>query len=248
MRCSWLFLSTKIPHLDTADDTRILKCGLIPAIKRFNARDQFDELQRDVSKVLTPEYCNGLLARMISVIPFFDDVVNIFCTVLGELLPTRRDVDNYAPVFSALWFLQNDTIPDEFDASIFIQGYDFSKVGADTQTEEEKCINTIMQIIPHSWDKNIGSAMIEASMNKELLASIGIGFSKDFNQFYIESNNAMLRSLLKDTAYYDSYSADLLMVNGATKGVQRIGGRSCRCVIVPSESFVEVQEEKTCLF
>jgi len=237
MRCSWLFLSTKIPQLDTADDSRILKCSLVPASKRVDAKNHFASLQDSVKEIITSDFCNGLLARMLSVIPFFDEAVGTFSDALSPMLKTRRDVDNLAPIMAALWFLQNDSLPDIFDAGTSLIGYDFSHIGEDNQTEEEKCINTIMQIIPYSWDRNIGAAMMDAEASRDILANIGIAYSKRSDSFYIEARNATLRGLLKDTPYYDTYASDLASVDGAEKGIQKIGGRACRCIVVPARAF-----------
>jgi hypothetical protein len=227
--------------------------SLVPESQRKNNKQSFKYLVDTVSSTITEEYCESIRRRMIETIPFFCETVDTFTSAVHDRASDRRTADNLAPIFSALWFLQNDSIPDQFDAEMFLSGYSFNGINEPTETEEHKCLSTILQLIPREWNgETVANVIAEVKSEdrfspngngRKKLSSIGIGFNRDFDCVYFEFRNVIMADMLRNTPYYDSYAMELMHIDGAEKTKQRIGGRPCNCVSLPF-SAVDVEEEE----
>jgi hypothetical protein len=144
------------------------------------------------------------------------------------------------------WFLLNDNVPDPFEAEIFLSAFDFPCFD-NSDTEEEKCIDSVLSLIPKEWNTTmtIGEAINKMIHNlddtiKPILEQIGIGYSKKKNAIHFKTNNIVLSSILreKNSPFFATYIEELSRLKGSMRNEgHNYSGRVCKGVYVPIEAL-----------
>jgi hypothetical protein len=143
------------------------------------------------------------------------------------------------------WCLQNDFVPTDVDAEIFLSVFAFKKEDHSNK-EHRKCVDTILQVVPKELNGvSISEKIIECivttdnNASKNVLARYGIGISRDKDRIYFSPKHIMMKSCLKETQYYDTYSAELLRLEDAKIDRQRIIGKLSQVVSIPTSVILE---------
>jgi len=188
-RSQFLFISTTMPEIDRADVSRISVIGLVSSKKRVDPTGQFNKLKSLVAETMSEQYASSMRTRAIKMLPVIKETARILNDVINETVKSQRNADQYAPLLAGWWCMQNDNIPTDVEAQMFVMDMDIP-VYDHEDTEEQKCLDVILSLIPKEWDvkSTIGQALQKlsdftsvGSCEKKELEMIGIGFSKKRN-------------------------------------------------------------------
>ena len=243
VRSMFLFSSTKIPELDKADADRFTQISITARERRENAAGEFKALKNFVMENLSEHYLSSLRNTVISNIPVIREIISVFHDVIAQKGNGVRYADQLSPLFACSWFVLNKTVPDVFEADIFFTQYGMEERTEDRTSEEKKCAEVILQLVPPRQDLTVFELLCGAKFRtrqtyKSMLSRIGMSVSTDGEHVLFENSNHQLKEMLRNTSYVDTYKADLTRLDGARTALTvRIAGRPVRGFSVP---FVEV--------
>jgi len=243
IRSMFLFCSTKVPQLDKADADRFTQIDFTAVKNRKNPKKEFDTIKSFLGLHFSEEYFERLRNTVIKNIPMIKETISVFHEIIAKKGNGVRYADQLSPMFSCSWFLLNKTVPSYDDADIFVTQYEMQDRSEDRTTEEKKCSEIILQLVPQRQDMSIfellcGAKFSNSKVCKDVLSRVGISITRDGSSVNFENTNHQLKDLLKTTGYSDTYKVDLLRLDGSTSGTVKIGGRPVRGFTVQFEQLV----------
>jgi putative DNA primase/helicase len=103
-------------------------------------------LDRDLTRVITPELGHRMILRSVELIPVIRDSVAAFRRAAADRFDSQRQGDQYGTLLAGAWSLMNTTVATEADAYALIDGNDWAAYReAAEQPDEERCLQHILQ-------------------------------------------------------------------------------------------------------
>jgi putative DNA primase/helicase len=203
----------------------------------------WEELDRDLDRLVTREASLRLIARTVSLIPTIRQSVRVFSRVAAEHFDSQRLGDQYGTLLAGAWALQSSQVPTDAEASQLITSNDWEPYSQTTEVpDEQRCIQRILQhqVRVEADGKTISRTLgelveiaghratdfdITPSRAQDVLGRHGLKVDSDQGQLLVSNTAEALASILKETSWSHSWATVLSRLHGATKaGAVRFRG------------------------
>lgn len=251
--------SVVIPSLDGAADGRIIKCELkwFAPEKTKQNRKRIGELVARCMKDPT-----RFQRRIFRALPrILDDIKAIKENKMLDGLGSRRNADQWAPLFCSAWALVSDESVTGENGRSWVAGYidDISGLKADAVDDEDAVVAHILSAIIEDDNKKrrtIAELLVEADSygvpttdtrdTLALLSRSGITLIMrgGRNMLAIATRSDAITKMLRDTSYGAGYDAQIrrhaLCANPAKTEVVHFGAASARARLLEWKEFREM--------
>jgi putative DNA primase/helicase len=217
--------SVRIPDMDAAADSRIIKCEMVVC-----SSEQMAEKMKRTAELMPRAMGDPsrYIRRMFRAMPrILSDIKALREGDALRKIGGQRDVDQWAPLFAAAYALISDDSITEAEGQYFISQYidDIALLKTDSINDEDRVIEhilsaqvesdgktrrTVAECLVRAEDKP-GRAITETREWKELLGRFGIALCthKGKTCIAIASRSDAILRWLKDTGYDSGYDAQL---------------------------------------
>lgn len=221
-RSSFLFASINNSMTKDADMSRTAVIKLKNAPTKANSEErkkdneQFRELERQVSKTFTPEYCRCLLTRALHSIPRMRKCASVIADICAREYGSRRIGDQMGMILAGLWCLKYDNDITEQAAKGLIEYCAIQKEkedAGDDITQEERCLNHLVYSeVAYDRQKYPLSMLIAHLLHKDTIQGVNRvdleqslanrGVKVDMEYLYLSRNEKSIpASVFKDTEW-----------------------------------------------
>lgn len=108
--------------------------------------NRFNEIRKVTSDLLSKEWCAGLRARSIKMIPIIRKNADTFAQAFSELYSERRMGDQVGTLLSGAYSLYSDTEITHQDAVDWIRDKDWTEnISEESESDEKKCLLHLLQ-------------------------------------------------------------------------------------------------------
>jgi len=203
----------------------------------------WEELDRDLDRLVTREASLRLIARTVSLIPTIRQSVRVFSRVAAEHFDSQRLGDQYGTLLAGAWALQSSQVPTDGQAKHLITTNDWEPYSQTTEVpDEQRCIHRILQhqVRVEAESKTISRTLgelveiaghratdfdITPSKAQDVLGRHGLKVDSDQGQLLVSNTAEAIASILKETPWSHSWATVLSRLQGATKaGAVRFRG------------------------
>lgn len=203
----------------------------------------WEQLDRDLDRLVTHEASLRLIARTVSLIPTIRQSVRVFSRVAAEHFDSQRLGDQYGTLLAGAWSLMSSQVPTDAQANQLITSNDWEPYSQTTEVpDEQRCIHRILQhqVRVEAESKTISRTLgelveiaghratdfdIASSKAQDVLGRHGLKVDSDQGQLLVSNTAEALASILKETPWSHSWATVLSRLQGATKaGAVRFRG------------------------
>lgn len=203
----------------------------------------WEQLDRDLDRLVTHEASLRLIARTVSLIPTIRQSVRVFSRVAAEHFDSQRLGDQYGTLLAGAWSLMSSQVPTDAQANQLITSNDWEPYSQTTEVpDEQRCIHRILQhqVRVEAESKTISRTLgelveiaghratdfdIAPSKAQDVLGRHGLKVDSDQGQLLVSNTAEALASILKETPWSHSWATVLSRLQGATKaGAVRFRG------------------------
>jgi putative DNA primase/helicase len=177
IRSSFFFSSINVGIEHRADESRVTVLALRPnraqtAEERAVGAKQFDALKRLIAETITPEFCAGLLARTVKLLPIIRENAETFADAVARKLGDRRLGDQLGALLAGAYSLHASRTITADEASRFIDEQDWS-IAAEPEIEQDeyRLLSQLTQFRVRIAPGN--GAGIEATVGRLIQAAAG---------------------------------------------------------------------------
>jgi hypothetical protein len=254
IRSSFMFISTALPKMRRADESRwtIVELKRKDPLKAMEEQRIFKALEALVREVITEEFCESIRARSIALVDVIRENASVFASVLPQYLSSQRSADQISTMLAGAYSLESDTPITAEKAELLCSGMDFEdEITLDEQSEELTCLHTIMSCVPHGLESSIGDMIVGAlgddNYSDKELRKYGIAVFDRKVFFSTSKSNTMMTRLLDGTPYKDTYIREISRITGAERHDKQVKcyGVPMRGVTVPSSVFSRAYKDST---
>lgn len=257
IRSSFAFSSIVYQATKKADRSRISVLGLVRNSNHDEQRAKWDEYNRIVHELITPEFVQGFRTRAVQMLPQVIQSAAVFAEVIGQVLSDRRLGDQIGTMIAGCWMLQNDFAPTQSEAEQFVSTRNYYDTDNDDMMDELQLIRYIMQQtimvevdtgrtertigeLVHFAANNDGYAITPAIANNHL-GRCGICVDEKFT--YISNSSSYLTRILDGTQWSKNHHKILKRIEGAqaTTPKRFTTGNVSRAVQIPNEIVISKQ-------
>ncbi len=263
VRSCFALSSIGINITQKADASRITVLSLGRAHKKDTV-DMFDELKKCVVETMTPEYCSGLRARTLSLIPVILENSMIFSRVIAEKFCDQRIGDQFGALLAGAYSLVSDNAITQEKAREWVEQQDWAEqAGLECDTDESMCLNRILEhvltFITSTGERkefSISEMLFSYEKHnddyKKALERIGIKIEYKYdpdklknNQFIIISDShAGIRRILSNEPWERNWGRILKRLPGAENKISaRFNGAFHRATSIPFETIFSDEQE-----
>ncbi len=214
------------------------------------------DLDRDLTRVITPELGHRMILRSVRMIPVIRDSLAVFRRAAADRFDSQRTGDQYGTLLAGAWSLMNTTVATEADAFQLIDANDWAAYREDAeQPDEERCMAHILQHqLRVEGDRGNGYMrtvweLVELARGTSASMEIGaasaethlgrIGVRAEGSRLLISNSALGIRKILGDTPWAHNWATVLNRLPDAQKaGKVRFKGMSdtTRAVSLPVTS------------
>lgn len=263
---SMALLSSIGVNLDSqADRTRFVVLDLKKYDETSKNNEKFGKFEKFVSQTLTKEYCDGLRARTVSLIPTIRKNIKTLEAAIIEKIYKPRIAINFATLLAGCYSLKSDQPISEKSAQAWVDSIDWSEHLENTNTDDDEQSLT-ESILDSQIDVTTGqtgpkirlniSKIIDTAVNKispdeqnkafgakeakRSLENFGIKVAhKQSGEMISINKNRNIAELLEKTKFFKNYMQILERIDGAEiKKSVRIGSIQRDAVVMPLDKFM----------
>jgi putative DNA primase/helicase len=252
IRSMFLFQSINVSVTDRADQTRISVLGLRE--KSLPGDVAFEDIQTLVSEILTPGWCQGLVARSVDLIPIIRHNAEIFARAFVGTGTSRRMGDQTGTLMAGAYSLFSRKKITEEAAAAYISEIDWADERAiEADRDEIRLLRLILasrvrvgtaeasisRLIEDAASTEPGEYGMPADKAAAALRENGIRYDWRNNSrgIYVSTNHPALKNILKSTPWDSAWSKALMRLpetEGGAKVSVRFGlGQTSRAVWIP---------------
>lgn len=254
MRSCFMFSSINVYLENRADESRVTVLELKNAAGR-DGQAAFDELQGRIDTTIRPEYCAGLIARNVYLLPTILENAHTFSRAVATHLNSARVGDQIGTMLAGAYTLGKDSIVSPKTAMMWVRDQDWGDTtSADAMTDERRMLNHLMQrrvrldlgdnrfrdltlaeLVRFAADEPPSLSGQPGQGQKELLRN---GLKYEDGGVWISNTHTALKEHLKDTPWSSQWSRTLRRLPG-TKPLNReepgikFAGELARATFVP---------------
>ena len=254
IRSSFAFSSIGVNLQQHADASRVTVLSLVkPDLPNEIRAEQFEALKRAWAEIMTPEFCAGLRARAVSLIPAIRANAGTFGRAAAEHLGSQRIGDQVGALLAGCYALFKSSEVTLEQAREWVQQQDWGEIVQFDETRDElRCLAKILEAVVKVEGENanhelsIGEA-IEAARHplrihddipsgkvEAALRRIGIRTECEGPVFAVSNSHNGIKAILRDTPWANNWPRILARVDGAVAGgLVRFASTVSRCVEIP---------------
>jgi putative DNA primase/helicase len=265
IRSMFLLCSVSTALKQGADQSRFAQLTLrnpnhLPKSERIA---HWNNLDRDLTDIITPEIGHRLILRSVRLIPIIRDSVAAFRRAAADRFDSQRQGDQYGTILAGAWSLMNSTVATIDDAYALIDQNDWESYREATELpDEHQCLQAILQhqirvegdrgsaftrtvseLIDLASPASLTTSM-EVSQNQARAHLGRIGLKVDHVEnalcLMVHNHAIALRRILTDTPWAHCWPTVLRRLPGASKApVTRFIGQAtvARATAVPLASI-----------
>ena len=216
-----------------ADETRTTKLVLKKDISE-NADEKYKILIEDITKIITPDFANRMLARTLAHLHVLQNNCAVFVEAAAKVFKTRRFADQMGNMLGGLYLCYSDKEVSLSEATAWIEQHDWKDFTYAGENPDE--MKLLDRIVSHRIKVNTDNGLLDASLGELILIAAsgrtedGIsplsaerelklnGILADGEHFYIATKCVPLKKILEGTPWAaewarplkDIYKAELL--------------------------------------
>jgi len=237
IRSCFCMSSIAVNIAEHSDETRVAVLSLSKPhdTSEMTAGEHFKKLSDMVNNIITDEWCAGLRARAIKMIPVIRKNAETFASVIADRTGSRRAGDQIGPLMAGAYALQKDGVISIADATDWAEKQDWSEQRSKSdESDEIKCLNiildstiktgngaeekTISELLRKYKDiciEGMGQRGSRESMEGDtvediLLKRAGIRYDHDDALVYIADSSGHLKNAFRDSPHYSRSSGRIL--------------------------------------
>lgn len=252
IRSCFAFASIAVQIKQASDRSRVSVLGL----SRYEADDKEEkwiETQRIYNNLITDEYCQGLQARTVSLLPVILENAKTFANAAAAELGQQRAGDQLGALLAGAYSLTS-TRTISFDKAIaWIREKDWSEERGYTTSSDEKALLECLLDQPIQLSNATGQ--IERNLSEFISVAIGkrgekyiddieasqkigrLGFKIKDNMLVVSNTAQWIKRKLYNTAWPENHNKILIRIPGAEKvsSTRFANGLETRGVAIPLE-------------
>jgi putative DNA primase/helicase len=254
-----------------ADQTRFAVFKLKKAPDTTEDTLRFEKFNAEVNATLSADYCNGLRARTISLIPTIRENIKILERAIIKVLPNSRASKNIAALLAGTFTLLSDDVLSDETAEKWTAGLNWDEFKLkDTEKDHNKLCEYILQthINAITADTGIGARLPieEILMRATARAAIDAG-EDDYNPLTAEraklslmrcgiklqtmqdvkyvcfTKDQNLERALSETPFAKNYMQFLARLEGAHEGKVQMQMKRRDAILVPLSSLLGIKQQ-----
>lgn len=258
-RCRSMFLFGAISSdiKRAADSSRISVLELKSPPNDGTANAMFRQLENDVAALMTEQYLASLRARAYHMIPVIRKSAEILADVISQYLGEQRLGDQLGSLLAGAHCLMSDDVITDSQAQKMLDVIKHSKAAdyhMDSGTDEEKCLNAILQYqirvetdngpatrsvaelilvaAKRTTDDDFGYMTAENTLRRHGIKAQNNPATPD--HFSVSNTHNAIAKILRDTVYGYSWPNYLVRLPFAERqNTTAFGGSKTRAVLVP---------------
>jgi putative DNA primase/helicase len=246
-----------------ADISRVTVLSLVRNDKP-GATEDFKDLCRMAGRIITPDFCAGLRARAISMVPIIRKNADTFGQAAAEHLGSQRIGDQLGALLAGTYSLYKSSEVTLDEAREWVSKQDWSEQRAiEESRDEDRCMSAILEAVLRVQGDKAGhdlsiAELIERAANGSHNADVTPTIARDtllrhgirvetagiyaLQQCFIVANTHRgIEKILSNTPWQINWSRTLARIRGArtTENSIRFNGSKSRGVEIPLDYVVE---------
>jgi len=226
----------------------------------------FKKLNEKIASTMTEEFCAGIRARAIDLIPQIRKNGQIFGTAVTELLGAQRIGDQIGALLGGVYALYSDNVISIEAAREWIKSHDWDEQKFTAEhTDERKCLDHILQHVlklqtsTGPAERNVAEILEEISIFHQpdpqekqtldikdlhrILNRIGLRFDEDNDFIFVSDSHTGIKKMLENTPWPKTWGRVLRRLPGTEmKQSMRFSGAITRATSIPWRmAFPEIQ-------
>jgi len=245
-RMSFCFSSIGSAATQQADTDRIAILSLKKDDKLGHVQ-RFEDIKKDISDLLTADFCQALRSRGYSLIPVIQDNFKTLSRLLAIKFSSQRIGDQFGAILAGSYSLRSRNVLIDDKAQEFIDYLEWGEaMQENTSNDEYQCLSVILQHqmrVESNLTFTIGE-LLETSIlysNKDCeaaratLARNGIKVTDEGDGFYIANQHTAIQKMLEKTPWSSNWGHILARIRGAvrTKPMKFTAGSCSRSTGLP---------------
>lgn len=253
IRSAFAFSSIGVNLQQQADASRVTVLSLVRN-QRPTASEEFEFIKSTWAKVLTPDFCAGLRARAVSLLPIIRKNATVFGRAAAEHLGSQRTGDQVGALLAGVFALYKSREASLDEAREWVAGQDWGAV-VDTEdsADESRCLARILESPARvqgdkaAHDMTVGELVEialadyypgDVSPAHAEKAAARLGIKIDAEGVVISNKHTAIARMLDGTPWGLNWPRILARLQGATvtgKAVRFGAGSVARGVVIPVE-------------
>jgi putative DNA primase/helicase len=257
IRSCFAFASVAVQITQQSDRTRISVLSMKKLENNNPLRaERWEKLKRMYNEVVTDDYCRGLRARTISLLPVILENSRTFSNAAAAVLGEQRTGDQIGSLLAGAYSLSSSKIISFDDAIAWVRSKDWAEEKAQEQTRDElMLINHIMQQLTRIETNTLGTqerslgelVMFSCKWRSDIcltedaahdrLKRLGIKVADGF--VYIANQSDYIAKVLLYTPWAKNHNKILVRVDGAfaVESTTFASGMKSRAVAIPLDKI-----------
>jgi putative DNA primase/helicase len=228
----FMFSSISVALAQQADENRVSVLTLMDPVTQLDRTQEykqshFKDLSSRCAELVNDEYCRGLRARTISLIPIIRKNAKILALAASERLGSTRAGDQYGALLAGAYSLVSDKLITIEKAREWISVNDFTEEERNTESSDSlRCLDLILQHVVRvgSIDFSVAEMLKivknvdgESFMCENALLRLGIKYEYDNGSKWIVISNThkAIGTILRDTSWPKMWGRILKRIHGA---------------------------------
>ena len=254
-RMMFCFGSIVVSATQESDLSRISNINL--TIARDSQKDaRWNDLQREVTTILTPENCAALRARTLKILPSIIKNIRAFSDAFRAEFNDQRSADQLAALVAGAWSLHKSTIASAEEVAELIKKYNWRDEIRDRENSDgERLLSKIQEhivrldLMKGTTQMTLGEMIEYASgkpgppsedlYNYDYARHLGrLGIIVDGGNLYISNTAGYIKNILRGTPWAVNWHKILSRIPGASgDNVRRFATVQSRAVAIPLDFF-----------
>ena len=260
IRSMFAFASISFAAINESDKSRITKIDLVKTGTKETRRAKFNMVKKSYIETITPQFIQGLQARILGMIPTILQNIEVFRIAAASIVPSQRMADQIGVLFAGCLAITADNVVTLEVAEKLLNKHRFDE-SAEPETDEQKLLYFIVQHITdvdgngRNLKRSIGELIeivtshtgddITTAAAEQRLKRIGIRIERESGAWgnvengdmvmVISNTSIYLRDILSNTAWANNHGEILKRLESANpspKPVSFGGGIVSRAVSI----------------
>ena len=256
IRSCFAFASIAISLKQQSDRTRVTVLSIVRNHDEENRTAKWEALQALHAATVTDEFCEGLQARTLSMVPTILDNAKIFAAAAAVVLQDQRAGDQLGPLLAGAFSLSSNAKVNYDTALEWIKQRDWSEERAlEESRDERRLLAFLMDYLTRvdgtavSVERSIGE-LVQIATGAQMDAQIAqdsahlrlkrLGMKVDKNYLYVSNNSAQITKILQNTPWSVNHNRILERIEGSVRTTsERFAGHvsASRAVAIPLQAL-----------
>lgn len=259
IRSCFAFASIAISLKQQSDRTRVTVLSIQRNHDEKDRNEKWEKLQKLHAATVTDEFCEGLQARTLAMVPVILDNSRTFAAAAAAVLQDQRAGDQLGPLLAGAFSLSSNARITYEKALEWVATREWSEERAlDEGRDERRLLSFILDYITRvdgngiAVERTIGE-LVQIAAGNQLDASVSqdsaqnrlkrLGMKVEFSHFFISNNSAQVAKMLQNTPWSVNHNRILERLDGAVRTApERFAGHvaTSRSVAIPFATFTQI--------